>query len=216
MDQRPVDLAVKRAPRQKRAIETYERILDVTARLLNDIGVERISTNMIAAEAGIKAPTLYRYFPNKYAVLMALSDRLMKRQNTIIEIWIARASGDPSPYALMNDLHFLIENTLTVTRTEPGALAILLAMRAVPVLRNVRLNSHRAMTDLITEHVAPSLPHVPHKTLWLRVRLSVELSYAAIEMALEDPQINGHEIAVETTRQIQAYWREQLPPEFKN
>ena len=44
--------------------------------LLAEVGIERISTNMIAARAGLTPPALYRYFADKYAVLEALADDL--------------------------------------------------------------------------------------------------------------------------------------------
>jgi len=207
----PIDLAIKRAPRQKRAVETYERILDVSTRLLNEVGIERISTNMIAAEAGIKVPTLYRYFPNKYAVLMALGDRLMTRQNAVIEEWLARADGDMSPAALIDDIDFLINGTIAVTRADPGALTISLALRAVPALQNVRLTSHRAMADLITDRIHDKLPpSVPRDDLWKRVRISVELSYAATEMALEEPMVPADLVVAATSQQIKTYWQNTL------
>jgi AcrR family transcriptional regulator len=206
----PIDLAVKRAPTQKRAVETYERILDVATRLLNEVGIERISTNLIAAEAGIKVPTLYRYFPNKYAVLMALGDRLMSRQNVVIEEWLGRADDKTAPDALLYDIQFLIEGTIATTRKDPGALAISLALRAVPALHSVRLGSHRLVSDIITDRINERMPEIPRDALWKRVRLSVELAYAAVEMALEEPMVEDDLIARETTAQIKAYWSAQL------
>ena len=210
MTNEPVDLAIKRAPRQKRAVETYERILDVATKLLVEIGVERISTNLIAAEAGITVPTLYRYFPNKYAVLMALGDRLMTEQNVLIAEWLERARAVDSAEALMDDIHFLISRTIELTRATPGALAISLSLRAVPALQDVRLSSHRAMSDAITDEFHRHLPGVPRTEIWERVRISVELSYAAIEMALEEPRVGDARIAEETAIQMKAYWRQQL------
>lgn len=210
MTRGPVDLAIKRAPRQKRAIETYERILDVAAQLLCEIGVERISTNLIAAGAGIKVPTLYRYFPNKYAVLMALGDRLMTHQNAVIEEWLARSAENPKPDALIADILFLIERTIEVTRAEPGALAISHALRALPPLQDVRIASHRMMSDVIVERIGALLPHTSRDELWPRIRLSIELCYAAIEMALEEPKVDAATVASETSAHIQAYWREWL------
>ena len=60
------------APKQERALQTRERLLDVAGELLGEVGIERISTNMIAARAGVTPPALYRYFGDKYAVLEAL------------------------------------------------------------------------------------------------------------------------------------------------
>src|SRR5678815_5337556 len=69
------------APKQERAMQTRERLLDVAGELLGKVGIERISTNMICARAGLTPPALYRYFKDKYAVLEALGLRLMDRQN---------------------------------------------------------------------------------------------------------------------------------------
>lgn len=202
-----IDRAIKRAPQQKRAVETYERILDVATRQLVELGVERISTNLIAAQADITVPTLYRYFPNKYAVLMALGDRLMTRQNALIAEWLEQIRKIDDPAALMDEIHSLISRTIALTRATPGALAISLSLRAVPALQDVRLNSHRAMSDAITDEFSRHLPHIPREKIWERMRLSVELSYAAIEMALEEPRVSDTRIAAETAAQMKAYWR---------
>ncbi len=204
------DLAIKRAPRQKRAVETYERILDVSTRLLTDVGFESMTTNLIAAKAGIKVPTLYRYFPNKYAVMMELGNRLMQAQNVIIEQWLDRAEANREPGALIDDIEFLIAGTIRVTRAEPGALAISLALRAVPALQDVRLSSHRKMTDVVTDRIGTRLAGIGRDLLWPRIRLSLDLVYAAVEMALEEPRVDDELIATETTRQVRAYWTAQL------
>ena len=72
-------LEAKKRPEQQRAAETVERILEATAAALADIGFERLSTNIVCARAGLTPPALYRYFPNKYALLYELGRRLMQR-----------------------------------------------------------------------------------------------------------------------------------------
>ena len=66
------DLRPKALPRQGRAQETYERLLGVAADLLGEVGIERLSTNLICDRAGLTPPAFYRYFPNKYALLHAM------------------------------------------------------------------------------------------------------------------------------------------------
>ena len=78
-----VALAGARRPAQQRSSETYERILAVTAETLAEIGFERLSTNIVCERAGLTPPALYRYFPNKYALLYELGRRLMQRQNAL-------------------------------------------------------------------------------------------------------------------------------------
>src|SRR5512139_3320805 len=86
------DLRQKTVPRQGRALETYERILGVAAELLGEVGVERLSTNLVCERAGLTPPALYRYFPNKYALLHELGERLMAAQNQLLEAWATPAT----------------------------------------------------------------------------------------------------------------------------
>ncbi|PCJ69622.1 MAG: TetR family transcriptional regulator [Rhodobiaceae bacterium] len=208
-----VDLEPKKIPRQKRAIATYERLLDVAARLLEDEGIERISTNMIAERAGITPPALYRYFPNKYAVLRALGDRLMQKQNDVFVISLQH--DDQSIEAQMNGAEALLKETLKVTLAQPGALAIMRALRAVPTLQQVRLASHHQVTATWCEALRPLLPNFNEEALWTKARLSVELGYAAIEMAMEEDRPSPEIIMKEAALALNAYWTAALPSSIK-
>ncbi len=122
---------VKRPPQQGRAQLTRGRLLDVAGELLAEVGIERISTNMIAARAGLTPPALYRYFGDKYAVLEALGRRLMERQNAVLEDWLARhARGGIA--AMADNIGDLLAENAAVTRAEPGAVWILRALHAAP------------------------------------------------------------------------------------
>jgi len=176
------------APRQERAVQTYERLLDVAGELLGDVGVERISTNLISARAGMTPPALYRYFKDKYAVLEALGERLMARQNAVLFAWLDTYAPQ-GLQALWNATEELMQATALVTEAEPGAVWILRALRAVPQLAHVRVNSHRLVTDRMCEVYAPLLPDMPRDLLWRRIRLSIEFGFAVDEMAHEESLI---------------------------
>ena len=210
---KPIDLAPKRIPRQKRAIATYERLLDVAAHLLEEEGIERISTNMIAERANITPPALYRYFPNKYAVLRALGDRLMQQQNEVFMISLQQAGQ--SIEAQMTATEVLLNETLEVTLAQPGALAIMRALRAVPTLQQVRLASHHQVTTAWCAALQPLLPDFSKEQLWAKARLSVELGYAAIEMAMEEARPTPETILKEAAIALNAYWTAALPSSIK-
>lgn len=63
-----------RLPKQARAKATYNAILEATARILEAHGEARLNTNLIADTAGVSIGTLYQYFPNKTAILIALAN----------------------------------------------------------------------------------------------------------------------------------------------
>ena len=177
-------------PKQERAQQTYELLLDVAGNLLAEVGIDRISTNMICSRAGLTPPALYRYFKNKYDVLEALGLRLMARQNVVLEQWIAR-HADKGIDALRGGIEELLRETAAVTQSEPGAVWILRALHASPRLVHVRLESHRYVTDKLVEAYMRYLPDMDREELWQELRLSVELGFAADEMLQEETRVSA-------------------------
>ena len=176
-------------PKQERAQQTYELLLDVAGALLAEVGLDRISTNMICARAGLTPPALYRYFKDKYAVLEALGRRLMERQNAVLEAWIAR-HVDGGADALRDNVEELLADNAAVTAAEPGAAWILRALHASPRLIHVRVESHRYVTDRLVEAYARHLPDMDREALWQRLRLAVELGFSADEMLYEETRMS--------------------------
>ncbi len=80
-----VDRKMRRTPKQERAQATVDAILEAAAQLLVAGGMERLSTNRIAKRAGVSVGTLYQYFPDKEAVVVALGERVLDRQFAMFE-----------------------------------------------------------------------------------------------------------------------------------
>lgn len=68
---------LRRYPTQRRSRQGVERLLDATADLLATIGYEETTTRAIAAHAGVAVGSLYRFFPDKDALVRALSLRYL-------------------------------------------------------------------------------------------------------------------------------------------
>jgi len=178
-------LTAKKQPAQQRGTDTYERILDVTARTLSDVGVERLSTNLVCERAGLTPPALYRYFPNKYALLSELGQRLMQRQNERIADWITVDVFTGGVERLEPALEGLIRATYEATEQTEGGVWIMRALRAVPALQEVRLASHEAVTQAQAELLAQALPDADPAELRLVSRVVVDLIYATVEMLFD-------------------------------
>jgi AcrR family transcriptional regulator len=70
----------RRAPVQERSQETVQRVLAAAAALLGrGIAVEGLTTAGIAAEAGLSVGALYRFFPDKQAIVDAVALRHMEQ-----------------------------------------------------------------------------------------------------------------------------------------
>lgn len=180
-------LHTKLQPAQPRASATFERIVAAAAQVLQTQGIERFSTNLVCKEAGVSPPALYRYFPNKYALLCELAQRLMQRQNQCIPQWIQPSVFHGDPRALEAALAALLLQTYEVTRTLPAGVWIMRAMRAVPVLHPVRLASHREVAQAQAELLRQVFPQADPELLALTSRTVVELMYAAVEMLFDEP-----------------------------
>jgi AcrR family transcriptional regulator len=180
-------LVTKKRPAQQRATETYERILAVTAQTLADVGIERLSTNLVCERAGLSPPALYRYFPNKYALLSELGQRLMQTQNERVDRWITLEVFNGGVDSLERAIEGLIIDTYEATQQTVGGVWIMRALRAVPALQQVRLASHTAVSQEQTRLLAQALPEADAAELQMVSRIVVELIYSTVEMIFDEP-----------------------------
>lgn len=63
----------RRRPRQTRARETCAAIFEAAAQILEREGERAFNTNRIAERAGVSVGTIYQYFPDKEAILVAMA-----------------------------------------------------------------------------------------------------------------------------------------------
>ncbi len=209
-DARPaIPLDTKQQPVQQRSLETFESILQVTARLLGEVGVERLSTNLICAQAGISPPALYRYFPNKYAILKVLGERLMACQNKAYRAWLEQEQAldyDGSREASIRGLRDMQAAINAATLAFPGAVWIMRALRAIPTLRHIRLDSHDDVAETSFKGLRDRYPSADPEALRVAMRLSTEVMYAATEMAVDHPTMDGHVINSEVAEMVVRYY----------
>ena len=74
----------RRQPVQARSRETVERILGAAAALIEEGGVDAVTTRAIAGRAGITAPSLYRFFADREQVLDALIEQHLGRLSAFL------------------------------------------------------------------------------------------------------------------------------------
>ncbi|MEH6567658.1 MAG: helix-turn-helix domain-containing protein [Halioglobus sp.] len=207
---RQVELLEKNKPRQERAKRTYERILVAAAELLIEVGVERISTNIMAERAGITVPALYRYFPNKYAVLHAMGATMMDRQNDVVLEWFEKNVDVREPAVLLQSIELLLRATYEITNSQLAGLEIIQSLRAVGPLQEVRLTSNRLVAEQFAVVLGEMFDWQVNEALVMQARLSVEMGYAVVELALEDSTLSTDDTLTQGAKMIQAYWEEVL------
>lgn len=200
-------LGTKLKPSQSRARNTFETVLSTAGVLLGEVGFERLSTNLVCERAGLTPPALYRYFPNKYAILSELAKRLMDAQDEIVVAWMAAGGLEAaSTEEAVDKNRRLQEQVNEVTRRMPGGVWIMRALRAIPLLRDIRIASRDSVAQQLSENLRVRFPTVPQAELFRAARLSTELMYAATEMVLEEPDQDEARINEEVCWMVALYY----------
>lgn len=81
--------------RTPKAQATYDAILEATAALLAERGFEGVNTNVVAMRAGVTPPAVYRYFPNKFSLYLALAEKLQGELDVDLDAALAGAADRP-------------------------------------------------------------------------------------------------------------------------
>lgn len=110
---------LRNEPVQARSSARLTGLLDAAAGLIDEIGYERLTTAMVAERAGASIGTVYRYFPDRIAVVDALALRSLQRLSQRLDAALAEAGDD---WAAPVDL--LVDCLVDLHRTEPGFRAV--------------------------------------------------------------------------------------------
>lgn len=97
----------RRKPVQARATGTVMLIFEAAAQIIQSQGLEAFTTNHVAQKAGVSIGSLYQYFPNKEALLIAMAEHQMQQVAQDIRKAVQRCQGD-----LALDLELEVVRTL--------------------------------------------------------------------------------------------------------
>lgn len=126
----------RKQPKQERATETRQRILDAAAQVFAEHGYVAGTTNRIAERAGLSIGSFYQYFPNKDAVLRALMDEHVDAGTRLLSERLAAGL----PPRLDDTLRLFVRATIDNHRENPRLHRVLFeeAPRAPAFLARVR------------------------------------------------------------------------------
>jgi len=142
------DLSPRLLPAQKRAEITVKLILNTSAQLLDEVGLDGFNTNLLATRAAIRIGTIYRYFPNKLAILRAL----VQDYATHMKEALAMFSNLADPEKKWQSIIFSsIDAYCAAAKKQPGFIAIRRAMQAAPELRVIENQLVKELSTVFVE-----------------------------------------------------------------
>jgi AcrR family transcriptional regulator len=107
---------IRNEPVQARSTARLTALLDAAAAVIDEIGFERLTTAMVAERAGASIGTVYRYFPDRIAVLQALSARNFERMSERVLDEIRKPEHEHWLGAMASVFDLFVD----AFRTEPG------------------------------------------------------------------------------------------------
>jgi AcrR family transcriptional regulator len=81
---RSTRVASRKQPKQERAHQLVEAVLDAAVQVLMKEGAQRFTTARVAERAGVSVGSLYQYFPNKAAILFRLQSDEWQRTSALL------------------------------------------------------------------------------------------------------------------------------------
>jgi len=75
----------RRLPKQRRARQTVDAVLDAVVWVLKREGFKAVTTNRLAEVAGVSIGSVYQYFPDKQAIFVALHQRHIEQIDRMVE-----------------------------------------------------------------------------------------------------------------------------------
>lgn len=116
-------VSVRRKPKQLRARQTAEAVLDAVIRLLKRGGSAGITTNRIAEVAGVSIGSVYQYFPDKRAIFAALHQRHIEQIDRLVQNKLVEQARS----SLENFVRAIIEAMVEAHATDPELYELLMA-----------------------------------------------------------------------------------------
>ena len=194
--------SVLTTPVQTRAKRTYETLLKAAQEILAEDGYDALNSNAGAERAGLTPPSFYRYFSDKHMLLQVLAQRLLDAQDELAETELLPLT--PTFEAAVDAVERLLSADIELTRSFTAARELLVLMRALPELRDIRLATHERSARLLAEATREFYPNLSHAVLKTRVRLASELYFSTLEMLFETEFRNRPEIVRRAAIAIQA------------
>jgi AcrR family transcriptional regulator len=109
--------AVRTEPTQRRSTQRLDALLDAAAELVDEIGFERLTTQMVSERAGASIGTVYRYFPDRVAVLHGLRERSIDRYRARVAEMLSANGRLTTWWQLME---IAVDACIEMYRDEPG------------------------------------------------------------------------------------------------
>lgn len=194
--------SIRTEPTQRRSTQRLDALLDAAAEIVDETGFDRLTTQMVAERAGASIGTVYRYFPDRVAVLHALRERAILRFRERVADDMERAELE----TWRDVVDVALDASAALYRDEPGFTVVHSGQRETAEDDLEPEFAHR-MAQLIEDgfDVDSEKPE-----LRFRLGVAIEIADALISRAFERDPAGDERYLAEARRLVHDYLAEHL------
>ena len=187
--------SLRRLPQQARSRQRFSQILDAAAQVFEEVGYEAASTELIAARAQTSIGSLYRFFPDKFSILLALAEQFAEQMRSL---FAANFSTSASQQPLAQVIGKTVDAFDQLYTTQPGCRAVMLQSRVSPELQAINSRVDREIVTQLEAFLALRQPQMEPERLRLIAFVSNEMAGALLLLSLAQEESLHQQIVAET------------------
>lgn len=171
----------RRSPSQRRSRQRVAKILDATAELIVEEGVDAVGTRKIADAAGVPVASIYQYFADKDEIVLDL----VKRDTAEMDTHVAATVANLETLSVRSIVTATMNAFIEVYARRKEFVAIYFQGRTNPAVMAFCQEHNRQIATALYDVMAPAGMLGPDADL-ARGVLAVELGDRVFEVAFRD------------------------------
>lgn len=174
-------------------------MLETAGGLLEQYGFDALTTNLIASEAGLWIRGIYRYFPNKHAIVAELARKMEAQWGSALAD--VGTLDDPSVDWRKRWLSY-IDAFVGCVRATPGGRAVLVAMRSEPALRQIDDEVNRSYIKGLEEALLARSSNISKREATMVATVMIRSTVAILDEVFESKRESSELIETMKIMQI--------------
>jgi AcrR family transcriptional regulator len=196
---------LRKQPVQQRSAKRVELMLEACAALIDELGYDGVTTTLIAERAGVAVGSLYQFFPDKRAVVQALTKRNLDHFTAEIDQRLDWAHLEH----WWDGVDEIIDIYVEMYRTIPGFARV----RFGDVIDLRFIEDERDNNTVIAEKLAGVIAakaNLPVESLFRQITIAADIGDGILALAFRRKLFDEQDMVDEAKRVVRAYLARQL------
>jgi AcrR family transcriptional regulator len=191
---------LRRQPVQQRSAKRVEQMLDASAALIDELGYDALTTTLIAKRAGVAVGSLYQFFPDKRAVVQALTARNLERFVGAVNERLKQLG----PEHWWDVVDSILDIYLEMHRSVPGFSKVHFGDIIDRQLLDETRDNNAVIVDSLTDLLAPQVDR-PAEDLRFAIGIANEVADALLKLAFRKEPSGDAKIVAEAKYVVKGY-----------